>query len=77
MVERVDQHLTTAIRELPGTLPVDPDAKGAMRPSPALRQHPARRPGNRRLDQLLQPSAPTSGVENENASAGIRLSGLT
>ncbi len=37
----------------------DPDPERAMRPSPALRQHPARDTRHRRLDQLLQPQAPS------------------
>lgn len=55
----------------------DPDTERAMRPSPALRQHPTRCTRDRGLDRFLQPSAPTSGAEDENASTGIRLSGLT
>ncbi len=43
-----------------------PDPQGAVHPSPTLRQHPARHTRNRRLDQLLQPPPPTSGVGHEN-----------
>ena len=43
-----------------------PDAEGAMRPSPSLREPAARHPRNRRLDQLLQPPPPASGAGHEN-----------
>ena len=40
--------------------------KEAAHPSQAFPQHPECQPRHRRLDQLLQPSSPTSGAAHEN-----------
>ncbi|WP_439528009.1 DDE-type integrase/transposase/recombinase [Pannonibacter sp.] len=55
----------------------DPDAEGAVRPPPALRQPATRDPRHQRLDRLLQSPPPASGAGHENSRRGIRISGLT
>lgn len=55
----------------------DPDAQGAVRSSTSLREHSARNPRHRRLDQFLQQPPPLSGSCHARACRGIRISGLT
>ena len=49
----------------------DPDTERAMRSPAKVRDVTTCQSGDWRLDPVLQPEAPTSGAEDENAGAGI------
>jgi hypothetical protein len=52
-------------------------AKGAVRPSPALRELGTCQPRDRRLDPRLQPPPATPGARHEDTRRRVRISGLT
>src|SRR5690606_36865859 len=54
-----------------------PHAQGSMRASPPLREPATRQPRDRRLDPVLQPSAPAPGAGHEDTRRGVCFSGLT